>query len=381
MAINGKGTNDIVNIQQYMGFEPDIVGCEACDWRYLVPKVNADTNRLPPCPHCFEERLISIRDELPELPPIFPPEAQIPFTADEAIVRSEINRFSKGIPFAPTDLSAEKLIDRLSKMYLPVWWVDSQVQARWELEAGFNYQVRSYQDQYDQNRGGWISNQVTEQRVRWEPRVGGLDRTYTNIPVSAVEGKIEADDWLFADRQNKVEPYMQEKLADAMVRLPDRPPEDAWSEAIPKLRAAAANECRMAIQADHQRNFHWHPEYLNQNWTMMLYPAYSSYYLDDEGKHQTVMINGLTGEMRGDRRASPRRARGYAVRILVVSGVMFILGLLTSILGSVIPGMLILGVLGLTASLFIGLGALVPIAMAWNFNRMQVIGEGDAYSQ
>lgn len=369
MSFHQQTANNLESITGLMGFKPAIGVCEVCDWRYLLPYQALETGQMRTCPHCFEGQMVSITDQVRDLPRLRSPEAQLPFSVADETVIDQLRRYFQGIPFPPSDFSVSRLVSRMVKIYLPVWWVDVNIHARWACDAGFNYEVVSYQDQYNQNRGGWISREVTEQRIRWEPRAGRLDRTYKNIAVSAFEGHSEVKEWLMVDYRDQVGAYRPGDMRDEVIRFPDRTPEDAWGEAVPKLRYAAARECQKAIRADHYRDFQWQPEFTDQNWTMLLYPIYASTYLDDEGKHQTVFINGCTGEISGERRASMKRARRYALAILGVAGLTFVLSLLVSALGTIIPGLIVMGVVGMAVSLFIGLGALIPPAMVWNFNR------------
>ena len=86
--------------------------------------------------------------------------------------------FSQGIPYPPADLSPENLQQRLQRLFIPAWLVDASALASWQAEAGFNYEVVSHQEKYSDTQGGWRTQEVKEPRVRWEPRLGKLERTY-----------------------------------------------------------------------------------------------------------------------------------------------------------------------------------------------------------
>jgi hypothetical protein len=266
-------------------------------------------------------------------------------------------------------LTPEKLVARLKSVYLPVWLVDLDVHARWQAEAGFNYQVVSHQDKYDQNRGGWTSQQVTEGRVRWEPRLGSLDREYHNHPAPALEEDLQLKRCLGSIDFNASLAYQNDAVRQSFIRLPNRSTQDAWAEVVPSVQKIAADECRQASGADAIRSFAWTPEFSNQNWTLLLLPMYTTYYQDDQGQPQSVLINGQTGELCGARRASPHRANRAALGILGIAGVLFILSLALAAASILVAPLLVIGGIGLMLSAFIALAAVIPVAMVWHYNR------------
>ncbi len=347
------------------GVDLEAAICEQCDWSYLLPRGSLSR----PCPNCFQTKLTPLAEETDDLPYHQPPELYLPFTVTAETLTRNIQTFAGGIWFAPSDLSPQNLVDRLQRVYLPLWLVDSDAQAIWQAEAGFDYEVVSHQDAYNQNRNGWVSREVTETRVRWEPRAGRLRRAYHNIAAPALEEHQQLKQKLGPYELGEARPFRPEAISNTTMRLPNRVPADAWPEAIPPIRTAAAEECRRACQADHLREFRWSAEYANQNWTLLLLPLYTTYYLDDNQAIQPVLIHGQTGRLHGPRRASMRRAQHTALVILIIAVVVFGLGLIAAAAGLLVPPLLILGIIGLIVALGIGLLAIAPLVIAWQFNR------------
>lgn len=345
--------------------------CETCDTRYLLsPKC------LPAaCPYCIHSSLTPLPGAMDDPTSARPPELILPFTvSQESLVRC-LQNFAGGIWFAPADLRPQTLIDRLQRVYLPLWLVDSQVEALWQAEAGFNYQVVSHQDSYDQNRGGWTSREVTETRTRWEPRLGRLNRTYHNISTPALEAEARLEQRLGAYDLAGAQAYRPSSLAQAMVRLPDRLPDDAWPDTLPTFQASAAAECRQASRADHLRDFRWSPRYRNQHWTLLLRPIYTTFYLDDAGQPQLILIQGQTGRLSGRRRSSMKQAQRLALIIGGVGLVLFTASLLLAAAALYMPRLTPLAVSGMLIALILGLIALSPLFIAWQFNRSQARSE------
>ena len=158
------------DLPQGWGIPLQAAVCERCDWRYLLPAAEPLTG----CPHCGAATLIPLSEELEALPSVRPPEFVVPFAlSDEALARG-VEAFASDIPFPPEGLNAPALQSRLQPIYLPTWLVDADVEALWEAEAGFNYRVVSHQEHYDDRGHGWVTHEVEEGRIRWEPRVGQL---------------------------------------------------------------------------------------------------------------------------------------------------------------------------------------------------------------
>ncbi len=321
------------------------------------------------CPHCLKADLVALGGQDDNITYEFLPELLLPFTVATESLNQNIQHFAGDIWFAPGDLNPKNLRTRLQRIYLPMWLVDRQVQATWQAETGFNYDAISHRDSFDDKRGGWHSEQLTETRIRWEPRVGRLSRTYDNIPAPALEEHFALMRQLGQYALNAHQPYQSQAIDRSLVRLPDRSPTDAWPDAVPALQTAAAHECQHAAGADHIREFRWAPDYQDQNWTLLLLPMYASYYLDDDQNPQTVLIHGQTGKLSGPRRASMKRAQRMAVVIIAIAAIIFTLSILVAIASFFFPPLFFLAGLGVVVAIIVGLLAIAPIVIAWQFNR------------
>ncbi|MGD8245275.1 MAG: hypothetical protein PVI63_08800, partial [Anaerolineae bacterium] len=314
------------DVPQGWGMSLHAVTCEGCGWSYLLPVKRS----LPSCPHCFQSLLVPLSGEVQDLPSVRPPEFVVPFALSAETLAQRVADFSRPIPFPPEDLNSTALRSRMQAVYLPTWLVDAEVEALWEAEAGFNYRVVSHEERYDDGRGGWRTREVEETRVRWEPRVGRLRRSYHNVPAPALEQDAALRDRLGDWDAAAAEPYRPSLLAGAVVSLPSRTPEDAWPAVLPAVRLRAAEECRRAADADHFRQFRWKLERVNRNWTMRLLPVYATYYEDDEGHAQVLLIHGRTGRVDGLRRGSMRRARRRALTVGMVALLMLAVSLVVT---------------------------------------------------
>jgi hypothetical protein len=335
--------------------------CEVCDWSYLY---DANGGSII-CPHCYRATLTPLApgELAPDSRPESGPELAAPFRITETDVEKQIKKFARSYWFTPGDLSARNILSRLRRVYIPAWLVDSDVAAAWQAEVGFDYQIVSHQENYSNK--SWITTKVKETKVRWEPRVGQLQRHYDNVRAPAMEEIDDIRNKLGKFESTSAETYRPEMLDGATVRLPNRDQVDAWPDTHLRFRRLAENECRQASKADHIRQFGWRAQYANQRWSLLLLPVYSTFYLDDGGQPVPVLLNGRTGQLHGLKRASMKRAKIYSLALATLAAFLFIA---TVALFFFVP---FLGVLVGLLTMILGMSAILPIAYASQFNRRQ----------
>jgi hypothetical protein len=340
-------------------------GCASCNGLFVLPPEKVSQR----CPFCGRAALAQMNPT--DDRPIYtqPPELVVPFRAAENALRRSVSQFAKGVWLAPADLNEAALLGRMQPVYLPMWLVDAQVQGEWQAEMGFDYEIVSHREQFQNS--SWQTERVKEQRVRWEQRLGRLNRAYDNQAAPALEEQEQVEARIGRFNRKEPKPFSPGDLAGSIVRLPNRPPEDAWNEALVSLKTAVAQDCRLASEADHLRSFKWSPRFANQQWSQLLLPLYTSYYLDDDNQAQMVLLHGQTGQLHAPKRASMKRARRVAGVIAAVAAVFLLLTLLLVVLGfTVAEGALAWA--GLVGVLAVGVGgtAVIPLIYAWYVNSV-----------
>lgn len=346
------------------GMDLTLAGCEHCDWLFVLPP-----QQLPlSCPHCARQELTPLDETVNK--PIYtqPPELILPFNLDPAAAQGKLTAFSKKLWLAPPDLKAKHLHDRLRPIFLPMWLVDARVQARWQAEMGFDYDVVSHKEDY--RNGRWHTREVKETRIRWEPRLGTLQREYHNKHAPALEEQAAIERNLGQLNLRPLQTYEPHTIQEAMVRLPNRDPDDAWSDAEIAFKQAAGDECKEAAAAEHIRQYKWQPDFSQKNWTQLLYPIYTSYYQDEDGQFHIIYLNGQTGRLSGVHKASMKRARYWSTAVGIVAAGIMALSFLLFIMGYFLSDWYFsLAGLFLVIGLFSAFSALIPILYAWSKNQ------------
>jgi hypothetical protein len=347
--------------RQVWGAELQPAGCPVCRQTFLV-----EAARLgQPCPNCARGKLESqparLRPEEPEL--------LLPFARQPADLRAALENFIKPIWLRPDDLNAEALLKRLTPVFTPMWLVDSDVAGEWRAEVGFDYQVKSSQDSYA--GGGWQTREVVETRIRWEPRLGQIQRRYNNVAVAALSDQKRLAQLVGQYPLPKARAYAAGALKGAALRVPDLPPESAWPFAQSQLEQLAAQDCAAAAGGQHTRSVNLNVNYDSLHWTQLLLPLYVTFYTADDGQPQPIYVNGQTGQIGGRRLASQRKGWMYAGLVGAVAAAALVFGLIVSAIGALFPPALIVGGLIVIAAFAIGVGALAPALWPWQWNRGQ----------
>jgi hypothetical protein len=353
-----NGSPPAAPVNDAWGMPLHVFYCPHCRSAHLAP---TDVP-LATCPACLQAAVTP----QPERMRREPPELVIPFAVDEEHAGGGLDEWSRGGWFRPGELRSDVLRGRLRYYYFPLWLVDSDIEATWQAEMGFDYQAASFQERYQGGR--WVSQEITETRTRWEPRVGRLQRHYDNIVVPALT---EHERWMsrlgrYDLRSRKA--YSPRALPHTVVHVPDHAPEAAWPDAESAFNRVAASDCRAASEADHIRNWAMRAQFKGLNWTQMLLPAYVTYYQEGEAVYP-VWVNGQSGHVYGVRVMSQRKANTAALVIGAVAALCFLLGALVGLLGAALVLPAALGAIFILLGVFLGLLAPVPAIWVWLSNR------------
>jgi len=346
------------SVHQFWGTPLNVFYCPHCQSAHVAP----DKVPLTTCPACLQAAVSSQPESLRREPP----ELVIPFSVDNQQVSDSLTQWSKRLWFRPQDLRADLLLARVRPYYLTLWLVDTDVEATWQAEMGYDYQAASYRERYQ--GGTWRSEQTTETRIRWEPRVGRLKRHYDNLAVPALQ---EHDRWMtgLGGYDYRVRrPYTAQAIERSVVRIPDHDPDAAWPDAEYVIDRTTSTECKSASEADHIRNWSMRAKYYHLNWTQMLVPAYVTSYTEGDTTYP-VWINGQSGKVYGIKHMSQHKAVVTSLVLGACAAFLFLVGMLLALIGAALVAPLVLGILSVAVGVLLGLLAPVPAIWVWLRNR------------
>jgi len=338
--------------------------CGNCHAAFLVPAHAG----APLCPNCFAARL----EPNPALEHTELPELILPFSVAESTLHANLERWLRDIPFKSATLNLNALRARLTRVFMPMYLADAEVQGTWNAQMGFDYLVASSEERF--HSGQWISQRINETRVRWEPRAGEIARAYENVSAPAVENHARLMSALGEGNTPALDTtraisFSPEAISNALVRAPEIANDNAWQFAEREVERRAASDCQTAANAQHHEQFNLRAAFGEPHWTLLLLPMYVTSYSDDDKKWLAVRVNGQTGFVTGEKRASIKIARRWA---LLLGGIALLAFLFIAFIAltarqvsqlSVFAGMLLFVMLCLC------LAAPVPLIIAWQYNQ------------
>lgn len=349
--INTPATQITHSVESTWGIDRVTGGCLKCGHSFLLP-----ANRMGMiCPNCFSGKL----EEQPAIVRQEPPELSIPFQIGSGQLKDIYTKFCQGMWLAPDEFNPEFLLKNSIKVFWPLWLVDCNLRGVWQAEEGYEYQVKSSVEAY--NGSQWNTQEKIETRTRWEIRKGMLDRHYDNISSPAIEDYRTITGKTGNYSFGKTKPYRSADINDALIRIPDMPPESTWPSAVQGINRAAEQECMEASGGLYSRNFSIEGEYADQNWSQMLLPMIVSYYRGDDNQVFPIVVNGQTGQISGIRAASQRKGWIWAGISAGIAILLFLLGILLT----AIPPVSILGVLLIALAFGAGILAIVSAIWPW----------------
>lgn len=259
------------------------------------------------CPYCATPIQ---RDDVHNAPARLPVDGVVPFHIGEKQAHELVEKWVSGRWFAPSNFRKYRRIGAFSSLYTAYFTYDAETESWYTGERGDNYEVRVGTDS--------DGDPIYETRTRWYPVQGQVGNEFADLPVLA-------NDNLSRNRIRALEPwpveqartYSPEFVAGHLCRTYDHDAEEALPEAQQRMEQAIESTVRHDIGGDHQRI---HQLQTSWNWLAykhLLLPIWllTVVYMD---KTYQVYINGLTGQVSGDRPWSKVKIISAILAVLAV---------------------------------------------------------------
>ena len=267
------------------GAERKVIVCKRCGAHTtLDPHVAASS-----CAFCGTTAVV----EAPPDATVVRPEGLLPFRVTRESALKSFRAWLHRLWLRPNDLKRASRVDKLQGVYIPFWTFDAAMQSWWTAEAGYYYYV-----DVRVNQGGKIVTR-REQRVRWEPARGALQKFFDDVPVPASRG---IDDSLVRN----IEPYPTSELTayepsylsgflaeENAIDLPE-----ALESAKTRMREEIRRACAAEVPGDTQRNLNVESVFSAVAYKNALLPVWIAAY-DYHGKPYRFLVNGVTGKCTG----------------------------------------------------------------------------------
>jgi predicted RNA-binding Zn-ribbon protein involved in translation (DUF1610 family) len=227
------------------------------------------------------------------------PEAVLPFAVDRTEVRQALQKWASSRWFAPSSLKKVSGAESSRSTYLPHWTFDARTASRYDGQRGEHYwDTETYTETVD-GRTQTKTRQV--QRTRWYPASGQVQRNFDDELVAGTTRVTPKHlDALEPWPLPAAEPYRPEYLAGHETLRYDVEPEAGLGTAQARMSAVIADDCARDIGGDEQRVQSVDTSWADITFKLMLLPVWIACYLH-AGKTYTVMVNGRSGEVSGER--------------------------------------------------------------------------------
>lgn len=257
------------------------------------------------CPYCATPIQ---RTDVHEAPARLPVDGVLPFKVDETQARKNIEDWIGSRWFAPNAFKKYSETGSFSSVYTAYYTYDADTRSWYRGERGDNYTVTV----------GHGENQRTETRVRWTPAAGRVADTFDDITVFANTG---LDERFVRELEPWPTPqavgYSPQYVAGHLSRTYDKTVEDCFPEAKGRMDEAIKQTVRRDIGGDQQRIHQVKTDYGDPSYKHLLLPVWLLTVIFAGTTYQ-VFMNGVTGEVQGERPYSKVKIALAVVAVLAV---------------------------------------------------------------
>ena len=278
--------------------------CEGCGAHVEVDKTSTATT----CPYCGSHYVLSQK----QLDSIVP-DGVIPFKIDKNKVESIFTNWIKGRWLAPNILKTLYQKDKIQGIYMPYWTFDANTRTHYTAMGGINHRVE-YEDENGEKK--------VRIETRWYPTSGNINHFFDDILVSASN---KLDEILLIGVQpsstRNIVSYSPDYMSGYCAEIYTVDLKDAHNEALAKMnrRLRSKAESDVLRRYDCVRSLRLNTSYSDETYKHIFVPVYSTAYTYKD-KRYNVLINGETGEIRGE---YPKSIAKITAIIILILGILF----------------------------------------------------------
>jgi predicted RNA-binding Zn-ribbon protein involved in translation (DUF1610 family) len=240
------------------------------------------------CPYCATPIQ---RDDIQDAPERLPVDGILPFSVDRKTAEAALEKWINSRWFAPNEFKTYNSTGSFASVYAAYFSYDAEASTSYSGQRGDDYTVTV----------GSGQNQRTETRTRWSNASGQVHDSFNDLTVLANEGldrdRVTAlEPW----PTDQVRPYSPEYIAGHLCRTYDNDVEVCFTEAEQRMQSTIDSTIRRDIGGDKQRIASKNTTYGRLAFAHLLLPIWLLTVIY-QGQPFQVTINGVTGEVSGDR--------------------------------------------------------------------------------
>ena len=245
------------------------------------------------------------------------PAAVLPFRLTEEEAHGAMNRWLRGLWFAPTELKKYARPDRkMDGLYVPYWAFDAFARARYTGERGDAY--------HETRRLKGKSERI--RKIRWRRVSGQVQRQFRDVLVMAAQSLPRRftrglEPWMLAD----LAPYSPQYLSGFRAEAYTVDLADSHRIALERMEEVLRQDIRRDIGGDEQRITSLNAQHSDERFKHVLLPIWMAAYRY-RGKSYRFIVNAQTGKVQGERPWSVWKIAGAVVAALVAIALYLMLG-------------------------------------------------------
>ena len=260
------------------------VVCQSCGGHTTFTGTLTSTR----CPYCATPIQ---RDDVQDAPSRLAIDGVVPFAVDARQAKESLEAWINGRWFAPSEFKKYNRTGSFASVYAAYFTYDAATATRYEGQRGDDYTVTV----------GSGDNQHTETRTRWYGVSGMVNDSFDDLCVLANDGldrsKVVAlEPW----PTGAAKPFSAEFVAGHLCRTYDHDVEECFPEAHERMDKEIERTIERDIGGDHQRISRQDTSFQSLTFKHLLLPIWLLTVIY-AGKPFQVFINGVTGEVQGER--------------------------------------------------------------------------------
>lgn len=284
-------------------------------------KFNADAgHQASLCPFCATPVVTDTGAER-----LIKPQGTLPFAITEAAARAALEKWFKGLWFAPNGLAQyARRGRRMAGVYSPFWTFDAETRTRYDGARGDYY----YETVWVTRQVNGRSQQVAEQRrhVRWTPVSGRVARSFDDVLVLASTALPRSiTDALAPWDLSALRDFRPDYLAGFDAEGYTVHLAAGRDIAHDEMAGVILGDVRRAIGGDVQRIGSIATDHENETFKHILLPVWTAAYKYN-GKSYRFVVNGQSGRVQGERPWSVWKLALLILAILAALALVMALG-------------------------------------------------------
>ncbi len=280
--------------------EKEIV-CQSCGGHTTFVGTMTSTK----CPYCASDIQ---RTDVHEAPDRLAVDGVLPFTVDERAANTGLEKWINSRWFAPREFKQYSSHGSFESIYSAYFTYDADCLTHYQGDRG---------DHYTRTEGHG-ENERTVTETRWHRVSGQVHNVFDDIVIPANTGfdahRIEA---LAPWPTDRLQPFNRDYMAGHLSRTYDRDVEECFTEAKQHIDSEISHDVRRSIGGDEQRVHHQSTDYRGVTFKHVLLPIWLLTVIY-AGQPLQVYMNGVTGEIHGQRPWSTVKIAAAVIAAIVV---------------------------------------------------------------